>query len=120
SSESLEPGITEEPATSADNGKANSGNPSVVIDSNAALALAEVNALRQKGCECGDVTMPPTSKVAWNAELYDAALAHAKDMHIHNYFSHTSPSGENVYHRLTAAGYISDAKGILTYGENIA
>ena len=117
--ESMEPVLTEGTDISLGNGQTNPGNPAV-MDASAVAALAEVNALRQKGCKCGDEPMPPTSRVAWNAKLYDAALAHAKDMHIHNYFSHTSPSGENVYHRLVASGYISDAIGVLTYGENIA
>lgn len=118
-SESMEPVPKEESPISSDNEEKKPGNP-VVMDSSAIQALAEVNAWRQQGCDCGEETMPPTSKVAWNAELYAAALAHAKDMHTRNYFSHTSPSGENVYHRLIASGYISDATGVLTYGENIA
>ncbi|MGK6349990.1 CAP domain-containing protein [Parapedobacter sp. DT-150] len=93
----------------------------IATDSIAVLALAEINAWRQKGCDCGDQHMPPTaSKVTWNARLYDAALAHARDMQANNYFSHTSPSGENVYHRLVTAAYISDASEVLSYGENIA
>src|SRR5690606_18279367 len=83
-------------------------------------ALAVVNEWRQKGCKCGDVSLPPTSKVTWNTKLYLAALAHAKDMHQNNYFSHTSPSGANVYNRLVESGYIDDSRTILTYGENIA
>ena len=92
----------------------------VIPDSSALLALAEVNAWRQKGCACGAVSMPPTTKVTWNSKLYEAALAHAKDMHTNNYFSHTTPSGENVYHRLVQSDYIKDSRSILTYGENIA
>ncbi len=118
-SESMEPVPKDEPTISSGNGEKNPGNP-IVMDSSAVHALAEVNAWRQKGCECGEEAMPPTSKVAWNAELYAAALAHAKDMHTRNYFGHTSPSGENVYHRLIASGYMSDAAGVLAYGENIA
>src|SRR5690606_40525134 len=83
-------------------------------------ALAEVNHWRQQGCKCGDVSMPSTTKVAWNNELYQAALAHAKDMRTNNYFNHKSPAGENVYNRLLRSGYIDDSRSILTYGENIA
>ena len=90
------------------------------LDSSAIQALAEVNNWRQKGCTCGDVSMPATTKVTWNNELYQAALAHAKDMHANDYFSHTSPAGENVYNRLLQSGYIDDSRSILTYGENIA
>ena len=90
------------------------------LDSNAIGALAEVNAWRQKGCGCGDVTLPPTTKVTWNDHLYQAALAHAQDMSTNNYFSHTSPSGENVYDRLMQSGYVDDGRTLLVYGENIA
>src|SRR3546814_12147233 len=63
-----------------------------------------------KGCKCGDVSMPATTKVTWNNELHQAALAHAKDMHANNYFNHTSPAGENVYNRLKQSGYIDDSR----------
>lgn len=119
-SESLEPVPGEEPTVSTGKEEAGSGDPSVEIDSDAALALAEVNTWRQQGCKCGEETMPPTSKVTWSAELYAAALAHAKDMHTNDYFSHTSPTGENVYHRLVKAGYINSSIEVSAYGENIA
>ncbi len=83
-------------------------------------ALAAVNQLRLNGCVCGTESLPATQAIVWNTQLYDAALSHAKDMQARNYFSHTSPSGENVYHRLIASGYISKTSNILTYGENIA
>ncbi|MBK1440148.1 CAP domain-containing protein [Parapedobacter sp. ISTM3] len=117
--ESLEP----VPTTPTDIPSGNGSNPpdaSIETDSTIILALAKVNALRQKGCDCGNQPMPATSSVTWNTNLYAAALAHAKDMHLNSYFSHTSPSGENIYHRLIKAGYISTASAVLTYGENIA
>lgn len=120
SSESLEPVTTQPPPVSSNNEQPSGEDDVVGLDSSALLALTEVNTWRQKGCMCGDITMPATVKVNWNNDLYDAALAHAKDMHANNYFSHTSPSGENVYNRLVQSGYISDSRMILTYGENIA
>ncbi len=119
SSESLEP-VPKDTSDRPAEKKEDSGDSSMEIDSSATAALAAVNAWRQKGCECGSESMPPTSKVTWNSELYDAALAHAKDMHVNSYFSHTSPSGENVYHRLVKAGYVNNSVEIRTYGENIA
>jgi len=84
------------------------------------LALTAVNTLRQAGCDCGTDRYPASGKLVWNTQLYEAALNHAKDMHAHNYFSHTSPTGENIYHRLVSSGYISAAGDVLAYGENIA
>ncbi len=92
----------------------------VETDSTIILALATVNKWRESGCDCGAETMLPVSKVQWSAKLYDAALAHAKDMHANNYFSHTSKNGDNIYQRLVQSGYISDDGSILAYGENIA
>lgn len=120
-SESLEPVIPRE--SSEDSPESKKDDPTDLpteTDTTINLALNAVNILRQKGCNCGAQPMPATGKLVWNVQLYEAALRHAKDMHSHNYFSHTSPSGENVYHRLIASGYISDAGDILTYGENIA
>lgn len=119
-SESMEPVTEKGSAISPGNGQTGQGNNIIDLDSSAVEALAEVNHWRQQGCECGDVSMPATTKVTWNNELYKAALAHAKDMHANNYFSHTSPAGENVYNRLLQSGYIDDSRSILTYGENIA
>ena len=117
--ETMEP-VTENPSSTLPPAKNTSKNDFSNLDSNAILALAEVNAWRQKGCNCGDVNMPATTKVTWNSQLYEAALAHAKDMKANNYFSHTSPSGENVYNRLIQSGYVEDGRSLLTYGENIA
>jgi len=117
-SESIEPVIEQEQVPS--DKESSQQDDMVVLDSSAVRALAEVNAWRQKGCQCGDVSVPATAKVTWNNKLYEAALAHAKDMYQNNYFSHTSLSGENVYNRLVRSGYIEDSRSILTYGENIA
>ncbi|MFC3198893.1 CAP domain-containing protein [Parapedobacter deserti] len=89
-------------------------------DSTIIIALSEINTWRQAGCDCGDEAKPAAEKVTWNAKLYAAALAHAKDMNTKSYFSHTSLSGENVYHRLVQSGYISGTSSVLAYGENIA
>lgn len=117
-SESIEP-VIEQAHVPADK-ELSRQDEAEVPDSSAARALSEVNEWRQKGCKCGEVSMPATVKLTWNNKLYEAALAHAKDMYQNNYFSHTSPSGENVYNRFVRSGYIEDSRSILTYGENIA
>ncbi len=120
-SESLEPIVpTESSSNSPGNDKDDPTDPPIETDTAIVIALTAVNTLRQDGCDCGTDPYPPTGKLVWNTQLYEAALHHAKDMHAHNYFGHTSPSGENVYHRLVASGYISEVGNILTYGENIA
>lgn len=120
-SESLEPIVpTESTGSFVDNDKEDPTDSPTETDTAIVLALTAVNTLRQAGCDCGTEPYPASGKLVWNAKLYEAALHHAQDMHAHNYFSHTSPSGENVYHRLVAAGYITTAGDVLTYGENIA
>jgi len=91
-----------------------------VPDSVLESLLSEINTLRTTGCSCGENLMKAAVALRWNSQLYAAALAHAADMQARSYFSHTSPDGENVYHRLTRAGYISDAWRVISYGENIA
>lgn len=120
-SESLEPIVpTESTGSLAGTDNDAPADPPSETDTAIVAALAAVNKLRQAGCNCGTEPYPATGKLVWNARLFEAALHHAKDMHAQNYFSHTSPSGENVYHRLVASGYISAAGDVLTYGENIA
>jgi len=119
-SEPMEPVSKTPPNTSIGEDEHLPSDPPMTLDSTMRLALAEINAWRQKGCKCGDDYLAATDEVAWNGKLYAAALAHAKDMYAKNYFSHTSPSGENVYHRLVGSGYISTSSSVLSYGENIA
>ncbi|WP_257670418.1 CAP domain-containing protein [Parapedobacter tibetensis] len=117
--ESLDPD-EDKPITSTNPGTEKDDDPQLETDSIIILALAEVNAVRENGCNCGDQSMPSTSKLSWNTKLYEAASAHAKDMHANNYFSHTSKNGDNLYQRLAAADYITTHTDVITYGENIA
>jgi hypothetical protein len=57
----------------------------------------------------------PSQPLAWDPELIDAAQAHSQDMNDNNYFSHTSPGGEDPGDRITAAGY-----DWTSWGESIA
>ena len=77
--------------------------------------LKEVNALRTKGCYCGDTYMPRVKTVKWNQLLAKSARLHARDMHENNYFSHINLQGKEIGDRANAVGY--DWKFI---GENIA
>lgn len=67
--------------------------------------LKAVNEIRQEGCNCGGEVMPPVGSVKWNSILEKTALQHARDMDMHNYFSHRSRVGLDVGQRLDAAGY---------------
>jgi uncharacterized protein YkwD len=82
--------------------------------------LDRINRTRQQGCKCGTQYMRPVAPIVWNNQLEDAALAHARDMGEHNYFSHTSRNGRSSGDRIIAAGY--DYNGYKSYavGENIA
>lgn len=82
---------------------------------NKTLVMQLVNDVRKKGCQCGDTWYPPAPVVTWNDLLERAAFNHSKDMAQNNYFSHTSPNGDNAGARLREAGY-----NWLAYGENIA
>lgn len=67
--------------------------------------LAAVNSLRQAGCTCGGTWMPSVRPLTWNDTLASAALAHARDMDVNNYFSHISPGGTSPIQRTMALGY---------------
>lgn len=82
--------------------------------------LARINLARQKGCNCGNIFMPPAPPITWNDQLEDAARRHALDMSERSYFSHTSKNGKSASDRIISAGY--NYKGYKSYavGENIA
>ncbi len=81
---------------------------------NKQLILDLVNAVRKKGCNCGDTWYPSAPSVAWNDQLEQAALQHSTDMYRKNYFSHISSEGSNGGDRLDAIGY-----KWIAYAENI-
>jgi uncharacterized protein YkwD len=88
---------------------------SVTPKVNKTVLLQLVNALRSKGCNCGDDYYGPVPAVTWNVQLETAAYNHSNDMFINKYFSHTSPSGSSSGERIRNAGYSWSA-----FGENIA
>jgi uncharacterized protein YkwD len=67
--------------------------------------LFEVNAIRQTGCYCGNIYMPPVKVVKWNSKLEKSAYVHAKDMHDNQYFSHVDRKGKDIGERADAIGY---------------
>lgn len=82
--------------------------------------LERINEVRQKGCKCGNVYMPPVAPLVWNNQLTDAARDHARDMSKRKYFSHTSKDGRTIQNRIMAAGYTYAGYKSFAIGENIA
>ena len=58
--------------------------------------------------------------LALSEQLAEVAQQHSEDMVTGDYFSHTTPSGEGQLERVEASGYIPNAQGGYTIGENIA
>jgi len=79
------------------------------------LVIAKINLLRQSGCNCGTVYMPPVANLSLNIQLQNAAITHAKDMARQNYFDHLSPEGGTPAERALNAGYTGDFRA-----ENLA
>jgi uncharacterized protein YkwD len=77
--------------------------------------LAQLNALRLKGCHCGTDTILPVKTVTWNDALEKAAADHAMDMYNKNYFDHISPSGVTPGDWAKMEGYAA-----INLGEDIA
>jgi uncharacterized protein YkwD len=81
---------------------------------NKTLMLDLVNAVRKKGCQCGDKYFPSTGPVVWNDLLEQAAFKHSNDMSKNDFFSHVSTDGTSGGERLDAIGY-----KWIAFGENI-
>lgn len=78
------------------------GQPS---DASISRVLHEVNALRARGCQCGDTYMLPTSPLRWNYKLYDISKQYARYLHRNKLFSHTTKDGRTLADRLDQVGY---------------
>lgn len=52
--------------------------------------------------------------------LAGAAAGHSRDMDEHDYFAHTSPTGQTLLMRIEASGFIPNGNVGYTLGENIA
>ncbi len=77
--------------------------------------LRQLNAARAAAHRCGEVLMPPTSRLVWDDQLFAAAAMHSADMARRNYFDHATPEGQRVGARAAAQGYNWRA-----IGENLA
>ena len=78
------------------------GQPS---QSSISRVLGEVNALRARGCNCGDTYMLPAPPLRWNLKLYDISKQYAQYLHRNNHFSHTTKDGKTLADRLDQVGY---------------
>ena len=84
------------------------------ITVNRTLMLQLVNAVRKKGCQCGDTYYYPAAPLTWNTKLEEAAYNHSSDMAKNKYFSHQAADGSRGSTRLERVGYNWKA-----FGENI-
>jgi uncharacterized protein YkwD len=82
--------------------------------------LENINHVREKGCTCGSIYMPPAPPLIWNDQLEMAAIGHAVDMYDKSYFSHTSKNGRTMDKRIMGAGYTMKGYQSFAIGENIA
>lgn len=67
--------------------------------------LVLVNDLRQKGCQCGNRYMSPTTPLELEEHLTQAAQIHADDMSQRHFFNHKGSDGSRVGDRATRVGY---------------
>jgi uncharacterized protein YkwD len=81
------------------------------IDSVVAATLCLINGERARFGE---------SALIEDARLASAAAGHSRDMDAHDYFGHTSPSGQTLLMRIQASGFIPSGSVGYTLGENIA
>lgn len=77
--------------------------------------FSAVNATRSTPQRCGVRWKPAVPPVRYNAELGQAAAAHADDMAARDYFSHMTPEGRDFVSRIRRAGYTGQPGG-----ENLA
>jgi uncharacterized protein YkwD len=80
--------------------------------------LRAVNEARAQSRVCGKIAkpaVPAVGAVAWDNELFAAAVGHSQDMAQRDYFAHVSLDGRTPGDRVKAAGYV-----YRNLGENIA
>ena len=67
--------------------------------------LQLVNAARAKPQRCGNQALSPAAPLRWSEQLGQSALAHSRDMAVHNYFSHAARDGSLAGTRAVLDGY---------------
>ncbi len=77
--------------------------------------LDSINQYRSQARQCGDDFMPAVEPLTWQCQLTTSSQAHADDMAINNFFSHTGSDGLSMRNRIDATGYQWSR-----IGENIA
>ncbi|MGC3992632.1 MAG: IPT/TIG domain-containing protein [Propionicimonas sp.] len=81
-----------------------------------AEVLRLTNEARATARTCGGSKVyPAVSPLAWDTTLGDLALAQSRDMAARDYFSHSTPEGQDPFERMALAGY-----SFWSAGENIA
>lgn len=80
-----------------------------------ARVLQLVNEARSQARSCGNESLAAVPPVRLNSRLRSASAAHAEDMALYSYFSHTGRDGFHVSERANRTGYTWRA-----IGENIA
>lgn len=72
----------------------------------AARVLAAVNALRERGADCGEAgRFLPASPLRWNATLAAAADRHAQDLLQRGVLDHRDANGRDLAERIRDSGY---------------
>lgn len=74
-----------------------------------------INAVRARGCHCGQTVWAPAPPLEWDDRLAKAARRHARDMARHRHFQHTGSDGSTTSERVRESGF-----PYRLIGENIA
>lgn len=67
--------------------------------------LEKVNAIRARGCTCGQKYYAPAAPLSWHNSLYQSALSHAREMARYSYFGHYGIRGEDIGTRVDRFNY---------------
>jgi uncharacterized protein YkwD len=78
------------------------------------MMLQLINKARSQGAKCGGKKFAPAPPLAWNNQLEQAAVIHARDMSGKKFFNHTGSDGSTAADRMERSGYAWK-----NYGENI-
>ncbi len=76
--------------------------------------LDEINMLRSRGCQCGNIYMMPVQPIKWDYTLYEVSMRYARYLYRNNLFSHRTKDGKTLGDRLDSMGY-----NWLRIGENL-
>lgn len=87
-------------------GHALSAEPWPSCTGDAATVLAQLNAVRAAGADCGPAgRLGPAGPLRWSAQLAAAADAHALDLSRSGTLAHRDADGRDGAHRIRATGY---------------